>query len=58
MIICIDPQVLNKALKRELHPLPIIDDVLHAIDKARVFPKFDLRHGYWYCVLNHESSIC
>ena len=26
--IYIDPLHLNKALKRELHPLPVIDDVL------------------------------
>lgn len=26
--ICIDPQALNKSLKRDIHPLPIIDDIL------------------------------
>ena len=25
--VCIDPQILNLALKRELHPLPIMDDI-------------------------------
>ena len=40
--ICIDPLHLNKALKHELHPLPVIDDVLTEISGASVFSKFDL----------------
>ena len=39
--ICIDPQALNNALKREIHPLPIIDDILPDLAKVRVFSKFD-----------------
>ena len=54
--ICIDPQALNKDLKREMHPLPVIDDVLPSLSKARVFSKFDLRNGYWHCVLDEPSS--
>ena len=54
--ICIDPQILNLALKRELHPLPIMDDILPELSNAKVFSKFDLRNGYWHCVLDEESS--
>ena len=54
--ICIDPQALNKDLKREMHPLPVIDDVLPSLSKARVFSKFDLKNGYWHCVLDEPSS--
>ena len=28
--LCIDPQALNAALKRELYPLPVIDDILQS----------------------------
>ena len=55
--ICIDPQALNKALKRELHPLPIIDDILPELSKAKVFSSFDLKNGYWHCTLDEESSL-
>ena len=54
--ICIDPQALNKALKRELYPLPLLDDILPKLSKARVFSCFDLKHGYWHCKLDEESS--
>ena len=50
--ICIDPLHLNKALKRELHPLPVINYVLPEISGARVFSRVDLRSGYWHCMLD------
>ena len=40
-----------------MHPLPIIDDVLPELDKAKVFSKFDLSNGFWHCKLDHESSM-
>ena len=54
--ICIDPQALNKALKREMFPLLVIEDILPEISKARVFTKLDLKCGYWHCSLDAESS--
>ena len=54
--ICIDPQALNKALQREMHPLLTIEEVLPELAKARVFSKFDLRSGYWHCILDKKSS--
>ena len=53
----IDPQQLNKAVLREMQLLPIIDDVLPELANAKVFPKFDLRNGYWHCKLDEESSL-
>ena len=55
--VCIDPQVLNKALKREFHPIPVVDDVLPELSKAKVFSSFDLKNGYWQCSLDSESSL-
>ena len=54
--ICHDPQQLNKALKREQYPLPVIDDVLPDLSKAKVFRKVDARNGYWHVVLDDDSS--
>ena len=55
--ICSDLLHLNKALKRELHPLSVIDDVLPEISGVRVFSKFDLRSSYWHCTHDEESSL-
>ena len=54
--ICIDPKQLNKALKRERYPIPVIEDVMPDIAKAKVFTKVDARNGYWHVVLDVESS--
>ena len=47
--ICVDPRELDRALKRELYPLPVID-ILPELTNAKVFSSFDLKNGYWHCV--------
>ena len=54
--LCIDPRPLNKALEREIYPLPIMNDILHKFSGAKHFTKIDLRHGYWHCELSDETS--
>ena len=54
--LCLDPQQLNKALKRERYTLPVIDDVLPNLSRAKVFTKVDARNGYWHVQLDDESS--
>ena len=54
--ICIDPKELNKALKRERYPIPVIKDVLPELSKARVFTNVDAHNGYWHMVLDEESA--
>lgn len=54
--VCIDPQQLNKALKREQYPLPIIEDVLPQLSKVKVFSKADCKEGFLQCELDEESS--
>ena len=54
--ICIDPRSLNPALKREHYQLPVLEDILPDLAKAKVFSKVDLSHGYWHCVLDQQSS--
>ena len=54
--ICICPKELNKALKRERYPIPVIENVLPELSKARVFTKVDARSGYWHVVLDEESA--
>jgi len=44
--ICIDPQPLNVALKREHYRLPVLDDILPELRKAQVFSKLDVKHAF------------
>jgi len=55
--ICIDPRPLNTTLKRERYQLPVLEDILPELSKARVFSTVDLKSGYWHCVLAPESSV-
>ena len=55
--ICIDPRPLNAALKRERYQLPVLEDILPELSKAKVFSIVDLKPGYWHCVLAPESSV-
>ena len=36
--------------------LPILEDILPDLTRAKVFSKVDLRHGYWHCSLDQQSS--
>ncbi len=45
----------NKAIKRERHPTPTIDDLVHTLNGATVFSKLDLRSGYHQISLAKES---
>ena len=54
--VCIDPQRLNQALKRRHYPLPIIEDILPELSKARVFTKADLKDGFLQIQLDDASS--
>ena len=54
--VCIDPQCLNQALKRRHYPLPVIEDILPELSKARVFTKTDLKDGFLPIQLDDASS--
>ena len=44
---CVDYRALNKVTKRDVYPLPRIDDLLGALDGMRYFTSLDLKSGYW-----------
>ncbi|XP_064081778.1 uncharacterized protein K02A2.6-like [Macrobrachium nipponense] len=54
--ICIDPQPLNKALKREYYKLPILEDILPSLKHAKIFSKLDVQEVFWHIRLDEESS--
>ena len=54
--ICIDPRPLNKALKREHYPLPVIEDILPDLNQAKIFSKLDMSSAFWQIKLDQSSS--
>ena len=54
--LCIDPHYLHLALKRSHYPLPVIEEILPELSKAKVFSKVDLKEGFLQVELDEESS--
>jgi hypothetical protein len=55
--ICLDPQMLNRAIKREHFQLPTIEDITTRLAGAQIFTKLDANHSYWQVPLDPESQI-
>lgn len=52
--LCVDMREANKAIKREKHIMPTIDDLIADLSGATVFSKLDLSSGYHQFVLDPE----
>jgi Reverse transcriptase (RNA-dependent DNA polymerase) len=44
--LCVDFRALNKIMKKDCYPLPLITDLLDAPRKARIYTKIDLCHAF------------
>ena len=55
--VCLDPSDLNKAIVREYHPIPAVDDIVPQLKDSDLFTKLDLKDGYWHVRLTEESSF-
>ncbi|GFV13512.1 hypothetical protein TNCV_2288551 [Trichonephila clavipes] len=44
---CVDYRKLNSVTKKDVYPLPRIDDTLDCLKSAMFFSSMDLRFGYW-----------
>ncbi|GFU41585.1 hypothetical protein TNCV_2792951 [Trichonephila clavipes] len=44
---CVDYRKLNSVTKKDVYPLPRIDDTLDCLKGAKFFSSMDLRSGYW-----------
>ena len=53
--VCIDMRQPNKAILRERHPTPTINEMIHELNGATVFSKLDLNQGYNQLELDESS---
>ena len=53
--ICVDMRQANKAIIRERHPMPTVEDVKAELNGSKKFSKVDLREGYHQMELSKRS---
>ena len=54
--VCLDPNDLNKAIKRHHYQLPTAEDILSSMSGAIFFSELDALSGYWQICFDKESS--
>lgn len=52
---CVDYRRLNKISVKNSFPLPLIDDMLAVLGKAKYFSNLDLKSGYWQVLMDEQD---
>lgn len=55
--LCLDPQMLNKALIKQKYPIPTLEEISYKVRDKSVFTVLDLKDGFWHTNLDEESSL-
>ena len=53
--VCVDMREPNKAIMREIHQMPTVDELINDLNGAKIFSKVDLRSGYHQLELDKNS---
>ena len=54
--LCIDFRNLNQITRKDRYPLPLIDELLGRISRARIFTKLDIRQAFNRIRMSLESE--
>ena len=54
--ICLDPQELNKVIKRPKYQMPTLEELLPKLCKAKIFSTLDAKDGFYQISLDEPSS--
>ncbi|GFN79083.1 Pol polyprotein [Plakobranchus ocellatus] len=55
--LCVDMREANKAIKRERHPMPTIDDMIHNLNGAKFFSRIDLQQAFHQLELDQTKTV-
>ena len=53
--LCIDFRSINSVTVNEREPIPIVQDIIDQLNKARVFTVLDMAWGYWHVPMHPDS---
>ncbi|OWZ16706.1 LOW QUALITY PROTEIN: Retrovirus Polyprotein [Phytophthora megakarya] len=53
---CVDYRALNRLTKRDVYPLPSIDETIETLGGVQLFTALDLKAGYWQILVNEEDK--
>ena len=53
---CVDYRRLNSVTRKDVYPLPRIDDTLDSLAQQKYFTTLDLASGYWQVNMNPQSQ--
>ena len=53
---CVDFEKLNQITKKNSCPLPLINDILALLGKAKFFTSLDLKSGYWQFAMDEKDK--
>jgi transposase InsO family protein len=53
---CVDYRKLNAITKKDRYPLPLIDELMERLSRAKIFTKLDIRQGFHRIRIDPESQ--
>ncbi|KAG1114109.1 hypothetical protein G6F61_010372 [Rhizopus arrhizus] len=53
---CVDYRRLNGVTRKDVYPLPRIDDTIHSLGNAKIFSTLDLTSSYWQIELDEQAK--
>ena len=56
MRICVDLKPLNESVKREIYPIPTVDEIMAQLSGSKLFSKLDANSGFWQIPLAKDSQ--
>ena len=52
---CVDYRKLNRITRKDVYPLPRVDDIFDTLNGARYFTSLDIASGYWQVELDEQA---